>query len=65
MKKKTCLKLSISSNGRVIDVRLIKKNGSSSYNLEMNKIFILQKHEIKVWIKWSRDMKIKAWFQKV
>ena len=46
--KETCLKLPIGGRGRVIDVRWIQKKGSSSYNLEMIRVYILQKREIKV-----------------
>nr|YP_010286953.1 RNA polymerase beta subunit [Limnobium laevigatum]UKT61067.1 RNA polymerase beta subunit [Limnobium laevigatum] len=46
--KETCLKLPIGGRGRVIDVRWIQKQGGSSYNPEMIRIYILQKREIKV-----------------
>ncbi|KAM6547288.1 hypothetical protein CsatB_018964 [Cannabis sativa] len=46
--KETCLKLPIGSRGRVIDVRWIQKKGDSSYNLETIRVYISQKHEIKV-----------------
>nr|YP_010170707.1 RNA polymerase beta subunit [Zingiber mioga]YP_010433485.1 RNA polymerase beta subunit [Zingiber striolatum]YP_010717263.1 RNA polymerase beta subunit [Zingiber leptorrhizum]QOW83609.1 RNA polymerase beta subunit [Zingiber mioga]QOW83690.1 RNA polymerase beta subunit [Zingiber mioga]QSD56283.1 RNA polymerase beta subunit [Zingiber mioga]USW67983.1 RNA polymerase beta subunit [Zingiber striolatum]WDQ41159.1 RNA polymerase beta subunit [Zingiber leptorrhizum] len=46
--KETSLKLPIGGRGRVIDVRWIRKRGSSSYNLEMIRVYISQKREIKV-----------------
>ncbi|RZC45332.1 hypothetical protein C5167_038304 [Papaver somniferum] len=46
--KETCLKLSIGSRGRVIDVRWIHKKGGSSYNPEMIRVYISQKRGIKV-----------------
>ncbi|KAK1591638.1 hypothetical protein Q3G72_010853 [Acer saccharum] len=46
--KETCLKLSIGYRGQVIDVRWIQKNGSSSYNPEMIRVYISHKREIKV-----------------
>uniref|UniRef100_A0AAU8AVU4 DNA-directed RNA polymerase subunit beta n=1 Tax=Tulipa tetraphylla TaxID=3064860 RepID=A0AAU8AVU4_9LILI len=46
--KETSLKLPIGGRGRVIDVRWIQKRGSSSYNLEMIRVYISQKREIKV-----------------
>nr|YP_010716828.1 RNA polymerase beta subunit [Zingiber orbiculatum]YP_010717176.1 RNA polymerase beta subunit [Zingiber yingjiangense]QLD95733.1 RNA polymerase beta subunit [Curcuma flaviflora]WDQ40724.1 RNA polymerase beta subunit [Zingiber orbiculatum]WDQ41072.1 RNA polymerase beta subunit [Zingiber yingjiangense] len=46
--KETSLKLPIGGRGRVIDVRWIRKRGGSSYNLEMIRVYISQKREIKV-----------------
>nr|YP_010273107.1 RNA polymerase beta subunit [Parnassia lutea]UJJ82975.1 RNA polymerase beta subunit [Parnassia lutea] len=46
--KETCLKLPIGGRGRVIDVRWVQKKGSSSYNPETIRVYILQKREIKV-----------------
>ena len=46
--KETSLKLPIGGRGRVIDVRWIRKKGGSSYNLEMIRVYISQKREIKV-----------------
>nr|YP_010291906.1 RNA polymerase beta subunit [Xyris capensis]ULQ68503.1 RNA polymerase beta subunit [Xyris capensis] len=44
--KETSLRLPIGGRGRVIDVKWIR--GSSSYNSEMIRIYILQKRQIKV-----------------
>nr|YP_010343286.1 RNA polymerase beta subunit [Alpinia nigra]UNZ10761.1 RNA polymerase beta subunit [Alpinia nigra] len=46
--KETSLKLPIGGRGRVIDVRWIRKKGGSCYNLEMIRVYISQKREIKV-----------------
>nr|YP_009825869.1 RpoB [Alpinia pumila]YP_009915275.1 RNA polymerase beta subunit [Alpinia chinensis]YP_010963133.1 RNA polymerase beta subunit [Alpinia japonica]QIV68041.1 RpoB [Alpinia pumila]QLF99696.1 RNA polymerase beta subunit [Alpinia chinensis]WNI02842.1 RNA polymerase beta subunit [Alpinia japonica] len=46
--KETSLKLPIGGRGRVIDVRWIGKKGGSCYNLEMIRVYISQKREIKV-----------------
>nr|UGK71446.1 RNA polymerase beta subunit [Globba lancangensis] len=46
--KETSLKLPIGGRGRVIDVRWIRKRGGSSYNLEMIRVYISQKREIKI-----------------
>nr|AGE93448.1 RNA polymerase beta subunit [Xiphidium caeruleum] len=47
--KETSLKLPIGGRGRVIDVRWIQKEGgSTSYNPQMIRVYILQKREIKV-----------------
>ncbi|KAL3538016.1 hypothetical protein ACH5RR_001382 [Cinchona calisaya] len=52
--KETCLNLTIRGRGRVIDVRWIQKNGSSSYNPEMIRVYISQKRDIKVGDKVAR-----------
>ncbi|KAJ6799000.1 RNA polymerase beta subunit [Iris pallida] len=46
--KETSLKLPIGGRGRVIDVRWIQKNESFGYNPERIRVYISQKHEIKV-----------------
>nr|YP_009299783.1 RNA polymerase beta subunit [Pelargonium quercifolium]AJB99697.1 RNA polymerase beta subunit [Pelargonium quercifolium] len=48
--KETCLKLPIGGRGRVIDVRWIQKEGASSSDpeIEIIRVYILQKREIKV-----------------
>nr|YP_009449882.1 RNA polymerase beta subunit [Burmannia coelestis]ANK36079.1 RNA polymerase beta subunit [Burmannia coelestis] len=46
--KETSLKLPIGGRGRVIDVRWIHNKAGSSHNLEMIRVYILQKREIKV-----------------
>nr|UDZ61131.1 RNA polymerase beta subunit [Echinodorus cordifolius]WRM53816.1 RNA polymerase beta subunit [Echinodorus grisebachii] len=46
--KETSLRLPIGGRGRVIDVRWIPKEGPSSSNPEMLRVYILQKREIKV-----------------
>nr|DBA06324.1 TPA: RNA polymerase beta subunit [Tapheocarpa calandrinioides] len=46
--KETSLKLPIGGKGRVIDVRWIRKGGSSRYNPETIRVYILQKREIQV-----------------
>nr|YP_010689849.1 RNA polymerase beta subunit [Ceratostigma plumbaginoides]WBR75557.1 RNA polymerase beta subunit [Ceratostigma plumbaginoides]WBR75639.1 RNA polymerase beta subunit [Ceratostigma plumbaginoides] len=46
--KETCLKLPIGGRGRVIDVRWIQKKEDSSSTLEIIRVYILQKREIKV-----------------
>nr|QXO02736.1 RNA polymerase beta subunit [Cheirostylis moniliformis] len=46
--KETSLRLPIGGRGRVIDVRWIHRKGGSNSNLEIIRVYILQKREIKV-----------------